>query len=117
MILLMPTISWRVDELAARRGWGPSRLAQAAGLDAKTVRHILSGRATRVDLQTIGRLAGALGVEPGALWRTEPDPAAVWDETAGAAGQGTDDELVEALEGHPWSEPTDPALERATRRA
>ena len=49
------TIYWRVEELAAQRGWGARRLAEEAGLDQKTVRKILAGRATRVDLNTIAR--------------------------------------------------------------
>jgi len=52
----MATIAWRVAELAEQRGWGARQLAKAAGLDEKTVRNILAGRATRVDLETIARL-------------------------------------------------------------
>ena len=74
----MATITWRVGELAARRGWGAGRLAEAAGLDQKTVRNIVAGRATRVDLETIARLSQALEVGPGALWHVEPDPARAW---------------------------------------
>ena len=110
----MATIAWRVDELAARRGWGSRELAREAGLDEKTVRGILTGRASRVDLRTIARLAEALGVTPGALWRTDLNRRAAWRKTAGAAGRGTPAELTEVLAGA-WSEVTDPALERATR--
>lgn len=108
------TITWRVEELAAQRGWGARRLAEAAGLDQKTVRNILAGRATRVDLETIGRLSHALGVGPGSLWSVEPDAAGAWERTAGAAGEAAPDELDEILAGR-WSEETDPALERALR--
>ena len=45
------------------------RLADEAGVDIKTARNIVNGKATRVDLETIGRIAEALGVEPGPLWR------------------------------------------------
>src|SRR3984893_19208916 len=62
-------VKWRVDELVERRGWSARELAERAGLDVKTVRAIMTGRATRVDLETIGRLADALGVSPGDLWR------------------------------------------------
>lgn len=110
----MHTLTWRVDELADRQGWTATRLAEAAGLDEKTVRNIVAGRATRVDLETIARLSDALGVGPGALWRVEPDRRDAWDRTAGAAGQGREDELREVLAGT-WSEQTDPALERADR--
>jgi DNA-binding Xre family transcriptional regulator len=108
------TITWRVGELAARRGWGARGLAEAAGLDQKTVRNILARRATRVDLETIARLSQALEVTPGALWDVQPNPARAWERTAGSAGQAGHGELEEVLAGG-WSEHTDPGLERALR--
>lgn len=113
-MFLMPTIAWRVEELAAQRGWGVRQLAEAAGLDQKTVRNILAGRATRVDLNTIARLSRALGVGPGSLWELEADPARAWERTAGSAGQAQPGELDDVLAGG-WSEQSDPALERAVR--
>jgi DNA-binding Xre family transcriptional regulator len=110
----MTQIVWRVEQLAAQRGWGARQLAEAAGLDQKTTRNILAGRATRVDLETIGRLAQALGVGPGSLWDVEPDIAGSWQKTAGAAGEANPGELEDILAGR-WSEETDPALERALR--
>lgn len=110
----MPTITWRVEELASQRGWGARRLAEEAGLDQKTVRNILAGRATRVDLNTIARLSRALGVGPGSLWDVGPDPAEAWARTAGAAGAAQPGELDAVLAGS-WSEQTDPSLERALR--
>jgi len=114
-MFLMPTIAWRVEELAAQRGWSARRLAEEAGLDQKTVRNILAGRATRVDLSTIERLSRALGVGPGSLWHIGADPARIWERTAGSAGEARPGELDEVLAGD-WSERTDPALERALRR-
>jgi len=110
----MSTISWRVGQLAAQKGWSTRRLAQAAGLDEKTVRNIVAGRATRVDLDTIARLSSTLDVTPGALWTSEPDPAHAWLATAGAAGQAQSGELEEILTG---GQPGvfDTSLERATR--
>ena len=58
-------VKWRVDELAERKGWKARRLAEKAGVDIKTARNILTGHATRVDLETIGRLADALGGRAG----------------------------------------------------
>ena len=112
----MVAITWRVDELAARKGWGARRLTDATGLDPKTVRNILTGRATRVDLETIARLADALDVRPGALWRTDPGPVDAWRETAGAAGVASPDELDDVVSGE-WPDRLDPALERASRPA
>src|SRR2546429_3860916 len=82
-------VAWRVDELAERKGWNARRLAEKAGVDVKTARNILTGRATRVDLETIGRLADALGVEPGQLWRrsTGAPRKDRWAALAGVAGR------------------------------
>jgi DNA-binding Xre family transcriptional regulator len=110
----MTTITWRVAELAARRGWGARQLASAAGLDEKTVRNILAGRATRVDLKTIARLSSTLEVAPGALWMSRPDPAEAWVATAGAAGHAALGEFEQILADSP-SEHMDPGLERALR--
>jgi len=109
----MSQITWRVEELATQRGWGARQLAEETGLDQKTVRNILAGRATRVDLNTIARLSRALGVGPGALWDVDPDSIGAWERTAGSAGEATPRELDEVLAGG-WAEP-DPALERAQR--
>lgn len=109
----MSTLTWRVGQLAAQRGWSTRRLADAAGLDEKTVRNIVAGRATRVDLDTIARLSSTLEVTPGALWTSESDPADAWLATAGAAGQARHGELDELLTGR--SDIFDSALERATR--
>lgn len=112
--LPMPAIAWRVHVLAARRGWGARRLAEAAGLDQKTVRNVLNGRATRVDLDTIARLSRALEVRPGALWTTDLGHADAWRATAGAAGRAAPEELADVLAGT-WTERTDSGMERATR--
>lgn len=110
----MSKIAWRVGELATQRGWGARQLAEESGLDQKTVRNILAGRATRVDLSTIARLSRALGVGPGSLWDMGSGSTGAWERTAGAAGEARLDELNEVLAGK-WSEQTDPALERALR--
>jgi DNA-binding Xre family transcriptional regulator len=115
MMFRMSTISWRVGQLAAQKGWSTRRLAQAANLDEKTVRNIVAGRATRVDLDTIARLSSTLDVTPGALWASEPDPADAWIAAAGAAGQAQSGELEEILAGG-RPDVFDTALERATRR-
>jgi len=109
-------LRWRVDELAARKGWTARQLAERAGVDEKTARNILAGRATRVDLETIGRLSAALGVPAGPLWRDADaaiDPSA-WDDTEGAAGEARPGELDTVLGGG-WDEAIDSGLERATR--
>ncbi|HVR04732.1 MAG TPA: helix-turn-helix transcriptional regulator [Solirubrobacteraceae bacterium] len=110
----MTTLTWRVAQLASQRGWNTRRLAEAAGLDEKTVRNIIAGRATRVDLDTIARLSSTLQVAPGALWDREPDRTTTWTTTAGAAGQARPGELEQLFAGD-RPESLDPALERATR--
>lgn len=110
----MSQITWKVEQLASQRGWDARRLSEKAGLDRKTVRNILAGRATRVDLNTIERLSRALGVGPGSLWDLAPDPARAWERSAGSAGEARPGELEEVLAGR-WSERTDSALERALR--
>jgi DNA-binding Xre family transcriptional regulator len=108
-------VKWRVDELAERKGWNARRLAEKAGVDIKTARNILTGRATRVDLETIGRLADALGVEPGSLWRRAgTSHKDRWAALAGVAGKATMEEIDSILRGD-WDETTDPGLERAAR--
>jgi DNA-binding Xre family transcriptional regulator len=109
----MTQITWRVEELATQRGWGARQLAEETGLDQKTVRNILAGRATRVDLNTIARLSRALGVGPGSLWDVDQHSSGAWERTAGSAGEARPGELDEVLAAR-WPEP-DPALERALR--
>jgi len=110
-------VTWRVDELAERKGWNARRLAEKAGVDIKTARNILTGRATRVDLETIGRLADALGVEPGQLWQrtTRTLRKDRWAALAGVAGKASRQEIDAILRGEDWDVDTDPGLERATR--
>jgi DNA-binding Xre family transcriptional regulator len=108
-------VKWRVDELAERKGWNARQLAAKARVNIKTARNILTGKATRVDLETIGRLAEALGVEPGALWRqTGQSRAGRWSRAAGIAGKATREEMDWVL-GRTDDGIPDPGLERATR--
>jgi len=110
----MSQITWRVEELAAQHGWGARQLAEETGLDQKTVRNILAGRATRVDLNTIARLSRALGVGPGSLWDMDPDSTGAWERTAGAGGEARAGELDDVL-ANTWPEQIDPGMERALR--
>jgi DNA-binding Xre family transcriptional regulator len=112
----MAMLYWRVAELASQRGWSTRSLAETAGLDEKTVRNIVAGRATRVDLDTIARLSSTLEVAPGALWGREPDRTAAWVATAGAAGRARPGELEELLvsgQPEPPGPGPGPGLERA----
>lgn len=111
-------VKWRVDELARRKGWNAQQLAARARVDIKTARNILNGKATRVDLETIGRIADALGVEPGPLWRQTPSRRKNrWTASAGIAGIAPREEMERILGGRDWDIDTDPGLERATRES
>src|ERR1700716_3155234 len=110
------SVTWRVDELAEKKGWNARRLAERAGVDIKTARNILTGRATRVDLETIGRLADALGVEPGQLWHRGTAPRKDrWAVLAGVAGEASPEEIDALLRGDDRGEVVEPGLERAAR--
>jgi DNA-binding Xre family transcriptional regulator len=102
----------RAHVRADGHGWEASELARRADLDPKTVRNIMAGRAKRVDLETIARLAETLEVPPGHLWRMEPGPD--WKGTAGMLRSATPEEIEHILRGG-WDDIPDPALERATR--
>ncbi|MGI8425957.1 MAG: helix-turn-helix domain-containing protein [Actinomycetota bacterium] len=99
------TIAWRVEEIARHKGFSAKELAERSGLTEKTVRNILAGKATRVDLRTIDRLSATLGVTPGALWKVASLES--WKTTRGIAGAMGSDELAELMSG------SEPALERA----
>ncbi len=58
---------WRLREIAEPRGWNPHSLAIEAKLSYNTVRPIWFNEAKRADLDTLAKLAQALGVSPGKL--------------------------------------------------
>ena len=60
-------VRWRLKELAEPERWNPHNLAAATGLAYTTVYNMWENKTRRADLDTIGKLATALKVEPGAL--------------------------------------------------
>ena len=62
MAQVQPELIHRLREM---KGWSQSKLAQKAGIDAKTLSSVLNGKPYRED--TISRIAEALGVTPGEL--------------------------------------------------
>ena len=62
------TISIRVGEVAKQQGLTIKALAERAGVAYNTAHALYTGRATRIDLDTLDRICLALGVEPGALF-------------------------------------------------
>ena len=63
----MAPVYLRLRELREARGLTQAALAAAARVRIATVSEIENARTTRVDLEVLGRLATALGVDPGTL--------------------------------------------------
>ncbi len=57
----------RIGELARKQGLTIKALAERAGVAYNTAHTLYTGRATRIDLDTLDRIGIALGVEPGDL--------------------------------------------------
>ena len=60
-------VRWRLKDIAEPERWNPHNLAAATGLAYTTVYNMWENKTRRADLDTIGKLAAALKVEPGAL--------------------------------------------------
>ena len=60
-------VRWRLKELGEPERWNPHNLAAATGLAYTTVYNMWENKTRRADLDTIGKLADVLKVEPGAL--------------------------------------------------
>ena len=60
-------IGIRVGELAKQQGLTIKALAENAGVAYNTAHALYTGRATRIDLDTLDRICAALSVEPGDL--------------------------------------------------
>lgn len=73
----MMAVRLRVGEVARQQGLTIKALAAHAGVAYNTAHSIATGRATRIDLDTLDRICGALHVEPGELFVrfTTPEPA------------------------------------------
>jgi transcriptional regulator with XRE-family HTH domain len=63
----MGTVTFRVRELREARGWSQRDLAERAGVRQATVHQLEAGKTSRVDLDTLARLANAFGVDAGYL--------------------------------------------------
>ena len=61
-------IRLRVGDLARQQGLTIKALAARAGIAYNTAHTLATGRATRIDLDTLDRVCNALGVEPGAVF-------------------------------------------------
>ena len=63
----MATTRIRLKDLREARGWTQLELAGRAGVRQATISEMETGRARRVSLEAIDRLARALKVQPGEL--------------------------------------------------
>jgi len=70
---------FQVKELAEAKGWNISRLSKASGVSYPQTLSIWHNRARRVDVSTLERLAGALGVQPWQLHEGAPRYLSVYD--------------------------------------
>ena len=68
-------VRWRLKEIGEPERWNPHNLAAATGLAYTTVYNMWENKTRRADLDTIGKLAQALKVEPGALLHTSESEA------------------------------------------
>lgn len=57
-------VRMRIGELAKQQGFTIKALAERAGVAYNTAHALCTGRATRIDLDTIDRICTALRVEP-----------------------------------------------------
>lgn len=57
-------IRLKVQEFAQKRGFTQGKLARAANLDPKTLRHIYQNPYANIELHTLDRLAHVLQVDP-----------------------------------------------------
>ncbi len=85
-------VRMRIGEVARQQALTIKALAERAGVAYNTAHALYTGRATRIDLDTIDRMCVALGVEPAELFirHTEPEPAARENEHGGSYGTDSD---------------------------
>lgn len=82
-------IRMQIGELARQQGLTIKALAERAGVAYNTAHALYTGRALRIDLDTLDRVCVALQVEPGEVFiRTAPDLAE--REPDRASGYGAD---------------------------
>lgn len=83
------SVSMRIGELARQQGLTIKALAERAGVAYNTAHALYTGRALRIDLDTLDRMCAALGAEPGDVFVRHAAPAPADREHS---GNGTDAE-------------------------
>src|SRR3954451_21212049 len=86
------SITLRIGEQAKQQGLTIKALAARAGVAYNTAHALATGRATRIDLDTLDRICTALEVEPGDLFvrQTTPTPAKRERDPGGNYGSDPD---------------------------
>ena len=65
-------VTLRIGEIARQQGLTIKALAERAGVAYNTAHALSTGRATRIDLDTLDRICAALQVEPGDVLVRQP---------------------------------------------
>lgn len=78
-------LKFRVGALMKEKGISEGELAERAGLARNTVRALMRGVNTRVDLIVLERIAAALGVRPLELLEETDEPRGQWEPALMAA--------------------------------
>lgn len=66
-------IRLKIKEIAEAKGFNQSSLSRAADISFNTVKRIFRDPYKEISTTTLGRIAEALGVEPGELLENVPD--------------------------------------------
>ncbi len=83
-------IRLRVGELMRHQGLTVKALAERAGVAYATAHVLATGRALRIDLDTLDRICTALRVEPGELFVRQPKPTGRDHDAAAYVGSPID---------------------------
>ncbi len=85
-------IRMRIGEVAREHGMTIKALAERAGVAYNTAHALFTGRATRIDLDTLDRVCAALQAEPGDLFVRHVAQEAGRREDEDEGSYGTDPE-------------------------
>ncbi len=72
-------ITLHIGKVAEAQGLNIKTLADRAGIAYNTAHGLYTGRATRIDLETLDRICAALNVSPGELLVRSPNDSAGHD--------------------------------------
>lgn len=79
-------VRMRIGELVKEQGLTIKALAERAGVAYNTAHALATGRASRIDLDTLDRISTALQVAPGELFIRHPAQESTGQEQGRGAG-------------------------------